>query len=104
MHEEGRTDWQPIDLGDGARAYIEVLPRGGREEVGVLEAIPFDRVVETLAKIADGIGGAIEKAKPRKAAVEIGFEFGLESGKLVALIARGTGKANLKVTLEWTKS
>ncbi len=104
MQQDERTDWQPIDLGDGARAYLEVIPRGGREEVGVLEAIPFDQVVETLGQIANGIGGAIEKAKPRKAAVEIGVEFGLEAGKLVTLIARGTGKASLKVTLEWENS
>jgi hypothetical protein len=45
--------------------------------------------------------GAVQKAKPSRAAVEIGLEFGLEAGKAVTLIARGTGKANLRVTLEW---
>jgi hypothetical protein len=103
MQQDERTHWQPIQLADGAKAYLEVIPRGGREEVGILEAIPFDRVVETLGQIANGVGGAIEKAKPSKAAVEIGVEFGLEAGKRVTLIARGTGKANLKVTLEWER-
>lgn len=103
MQRDERTDWQPIHLEDGTKAYLEVIPRGGREEVGLLEAIPFDRVVETLGQIANGVGAAIEKAQPRKAIVEIGVEFGLEAGELVALIARGTGKANLKVTLEWDK-
>jgi hypothetical protein len=82
---------------------LEVIPRGGREEVGVLDAIPFDRVVETLGQIANGIGAAVEKAKPSKATVEIGVEFGLEAGQVVALIARGSGKANLKILLEWAK-
>jgi len=103
MQRDERTDWQPVDLGGGAKAYLEVIPRGGREEVGVLDTIPFDQVVETLGQIANGIGVAIEKARPSKAAVEIGVEFGLEAGQLVALIARGSGKANLKVTLEWGK-
>lgn len=101
MQQDERTNWQLIDLGNDAKAYLEVAARGGREEVGILDAIPFDQVVETLGLIANGIGGAIEKAKPRKAAVEIGIEFGLEAGNLVAMIARGTGKATLKVTLEW---
>lgn len=100
MQQDERTDWQPVDLGDGAKAYLQVIPRGGREEVGVLEAIPFEQVVATLGRIAKGI----EKAQPSKAVVEIGVEFGLEAGELVALIARGTGKANLKVMLEWKKS
>ncbi len=104
MQQDERTNWQLIDLGDDAKAYLEVVPRGGREEVGVLDAIPFDQVVETIGQIANSIGGAIDRAKPSKAAVEIGIEFGLEAGNLVALIARGTGKANLKVTLEWDNS
>lgn len=104
MQAQERTDWQPLVLSDGARAYLEVVPRGGREEVGVLDTLPFDQVVDTLGQIAGGIGAALEKAKPSRAAVEIGVEFGLEAGRLVALIARGTGKANLKLTLEWDKS
>ena len=104
MQQDERTDWQPVDLGGGAKAYLQVIPRGGREEVGVLEAMPFEQVVATLGRIAKGIGEAIEKAQPSKAVVEIGVEFGLEAGELVALIARGTGKANLKVMLEWKKS
>jgi len=102
MDERTRTEWQPLDLDGGARAYLEVVPRG-RQEVGVLDAIPFDQVMETLNQIARGLEAAIETAKPSKAAVEIGVEFGLEAGQLVALIARGTGKANLKITLEWDK-
>ena len=104
MQRDERTQWQPIQLDDGVKAYLEAIPRGGREEVGILEAIPFDRVVDTIGQIANGIGRAIEQTKPSKAAVEIGIEFGLEAGKLVTLIARGTGKANLKVTLEWERS
>jgi hypothetical protein len=103
MDERERTEWQPMDLGGGTKAYVEVVPRG-RQEVGVLDSIPFDQVVSTLTLIAKGLEAAIDTVKPSKAAIEIGIEFGLEAGQLVALIARGTGKANLKVTLEWDKS
>jgi hypothetical protein len=103
---EDRTEWQPIALpgNEGRRVYVEVVPRGGREEVGVLKLIPFEQVTELLASIASGIGDTLEKAKPKKAAVELGVEFGLEAGELVALIAPGTGKANLKICLEWERS
>jgi hypothetical protein len=103
MEAGDRTEWQSIALpGDaGRRVYIEIVPRGGREEVGILDAIPFEHVMELLTSIANGIGDTLEKAKPKKAAVELGVEFGLEAGHLVALIARGTGTANLKISLEW---
>jgi hypothetical protein len=105
MPEEDRTEWLPVTLPGATdrQIYVEAVPRGGREEVGLLEAIPFEHITELLAGIARGIGDTLEKAKPKKAAVELGVEFGLEGGKLVALIARGTGKANLKISLEWER-
>jgi hypothetical protein len=84
--------------------YFEVLMCGGREEVGLLDSIPIDRVVTLLHHIAGFMGSALEKANPSKASAELGVEFGLEEGKLVALIARGTAKANLKIKLEWDRS
>jgi Trypsin-co-occurring domain 1 len=106
MEAADRTEWQSIALpGEaGRRVYIEVVSRGGREEVGILDAIPFEHVMELITSIASGIGDTLEKAKPKKAAVELGVEFGVEAGHLVALIARGTGKANLKIRLEWERS
>ncbi|MGA8262463.1 MAG: CU044_2847 family protein [Arenicellales bacterium] len=100
MQDRERTEWQPLDLGGGTTAYLEVTSRG-RQEVGVLDRIPFDQVVQTLTRIAQGLETAVDAVKPSKASIEIGVEFGLEAGQVVALIARGTGKANLKVALEW---
>jgi hypothetical protein len=102
-----QTEWQPITFsGDGERGRlcIEVLPRGGREEVGILDAIPFEKVTDLLSEIATGISSSLEKAKPKKALIALGVEFGLDSRQLVALIPRGTGKANLKIVLEWERS
>lgn len=101
-----RTVWQALTLSgeEGRRIYVEAVSRGGREEVGLREAIPFEQITEIVADIARGIGDTLEKAKPKKAAVELGIEFGIEAGKLVALIARGSGKANLKINLEWERS
>lgn len=106
MSVDSRTEWQKVELPgeDNADVYIEVLHRGGREEVGLLDSIPFEQVTEVLGAIAQGIEKTLDKAKPSKASVELGVEFGLKNGKLVALIARGSGKANLKIALEWERS
>lgn len=101
-----RTQWQKIKLSEEGdrQIYLEVLQRSGREEVGILDSIPFEQVIEIMGEIAQGIGNTLEKAKPTKASIELGVEFGLENGQLVGLIARGTGKANLKISLEWERS
>jgi hypothetical protein len=97
------TKWQPIDLGDGLRAYIEVPDRGGAKNVGLLDAVPVAEITRLIGRIGGAIGTALEQAAPKKAKVELGLSFGLESGQLAALIARGSGEANLKVTLEWER-
>lgn len=98
-----KTEWQPLTLPGNKkhRIYIEATIQSGREEVGILDAIPFNKINEILSGIASSIGDTLEKSKPKKAAVELGLEFGVENGKLIALIAQGTGKANLKIRLEW---
>jgi hypothetical protein len=103
---EERTQWQKIKLDEegNQQIYLEVLDRGGRQEVGVLDSIPFEQLTEILGQIAQRIGDGLERIKPSKACVELGVEFGLENGQLVALIARGSGKANLKISLEWDRT
>ncbi len=104
--DDERTEWQKIKLkGEGERQiYLEVLDRGGPKEVGIMDSIPFEQITEMLAEIAQKIGDSLARTRPNKACVELGVEFGLENGQLVALIARGSGKANLKVSLEWDRS
>lgn len=97
------TEWQPIDLGDGLRAYIEVEKRGGDQEIGLLDVVPIADLGAAIARIGGAIGSALEQAAPQKAKVELALNFGLEAGQLAALIARGSGEANLKITLEWNR-
>lgn len=106
MPSNDRTEWQKVEIPgeDSPDVYIEVLHRGGREEVGLLDSIPFEKITEIIGSIAQGVSSTLEKTKPSKASVELGIEFGLKNGQLVALIARGSGKANLKVAMEWERS
>jgi hypothetical protein len=104
MVNDVKTDWQRVLLPSDKQSglYIEVAVRGGRETVGLLDSIPIDHVCALLSDVANAVGNALAKASPSKATVELGVEFGIQEGKLVALIARGSGKANLKIGLEWT--
>ena len=47
---------------------------------------------------------AVQKVAPTKASVEFGIEVAVEPGKVTALWVKGSGKANLKITLEWADS
>jgi len=48
------------------------------------------------------IAEPINRAKPSKATVKFGMELAVESGKLTAMLVKGSGKANLEISLEWT--
>ena len=103
--EDKRTTWQAVSL-EGlpeGELFVEVAVAGGREDIGLLEAIPFRRLSSLVTEISSGLGDALAKCAPSKAAVELGIEFGVKEGKLVGLIAQGSGKANLKITLEWDR-
>jgi hypothetical protein len=54
--------------------------------------------------VADAVLAGVGKLKPNKVALEFGCEVGMETGKLTAILVKGTAKANLKVTVEWAPS
>ncbi len=95
-----RTEIVLVSLPNNKEIHVEVTPLGGEEQVS-LKALPFGEIFEAVEGLAQGVADSIRKAKPRKASVELGLEVGLESGKLTALLVKGTGTANLKLTLEW---
>ena len=62
---------------------------------------PFQGVTDAIENIAISMLTTLEKVRPKKASVEFGIEFALESGQLTALLVKGSGTSNLKITLEW---
>lgn len=88
-------------MANGAILQIETTVLGGDEKVG-FEALPFEQVLPAIEGIAQSLAATLEKVKPQEASVELGLEVGLESGKLTAMLIKGSGKANFKVTLKWT--
>lgn len=111
---EPETQIVPVKLDNGAIIRIQTTPvvemPTGQVELGEevesdvsLNIRPLKEVTDAITGIAESIKGAIDAVKPTKANVEFGVEFGYEAGQLTAVIVKGSGKANLKISLEWTK-
>lgn len=95
-----------VTLPNKTQIWVEATPlrRPGDKDVAFMRPKgPLE--IDALQGAIEGIGamviGAMHKLSPRKVSAEFALEVGLESGKLTALWVKGTGKANLKITLEW---
>lgn len=99
-----RTESIAVNLPNGSQAKFEVIPTGGKQDVGFFDQVlSFDNVTSAIEGIAESLKDTLDKAKPQKATVTFGVKVGLEKGQLVALVVNGTSEANLEITLEWGK-
>ncbi|MFD3946646.1 CU044_2847 family protein [Streptomyces sp. NPDC058579] len=91
---------------DDAVLYVEAERLGPESDLeGLGDRVPdLSGVTHALSSFAGQIGQALHQAAPDRATVEFGCELGLDAGGLTALIVKGSSHANLRVTLEWTKS
>jgi len=74
----------------------------GREKVA-FQSFTFEQFRETLTAIATELCSVFDKFNPSRTVIEFGIEAALESGSVVAVLVKGSSKANLKITLEWNK-
>lgn len=101
---EERVDFIPVDLGDNAFMLVEArVPESGEAEVASLEQT-LDAVTDAVQKVGAGLVQAMKAVGPTKFNIELGFALTVKEGKLVALLVNGTATANIKVTLEWTRT
>lgn len=99
---DSRSDSVPVRLPNGALVKVEAT-QTGREDVGFNEK-SFQGVTDAIEGVAEAITTSLQKVSPNKASVKFGLEIQIEQGSLVAAIVKGTGKANLEITLEWEKT
>ncbi len=90
-----------VELDNGSIIRIEATPLGGQQRIADIGLISFTDVTDTVEHIAQPMMAMLQKIKPRRGSIEFGVQVGVESGKLIALLVKGTGTANLKITLEW---
>lgn len=99
---EIRTETVPVELPNGAVVKVEVS-NTGREDVS-FDPKQFQPVADAIEGVVQMIAEPIQKVKPKKATVKFGMELAIEAGQLTAIIVKGSGKANLEITLEWERS
>jgi len=101
-----KTKIIPLKLSDGTIIKVEVTPIG--EQPVSAETRVFQQATKVIKSIAEDVAGTLQNinqtVKPDKFSVKLGFQIGVESGELTALIVKGTGTANLEVTMEWGKN
>lgn len=102
MAEEG-VQLVPVDL-NGTVVRIEARSLGGPQKVAVADALPFTQVTDALKAMGDALSEPLKTLGGQKVSVELGVEIGIEAGKLVALFTNLSGKANLKVNIEWQEN
>ena len=99
-----------VKLSDGTNIKLEaefisdtpnVTPSAYRKITS--QILPFNEVSAEIESLSKDIAETLQKLKPNKASVKFGVEIGVESGKLTAVLAKGTQNANLEITLEWNQ-
>ena len=100
-----RSEIIPIELSDGTIVKIEATPIG--EQQVSFRSLPFKEATAVIKSFARDVASALQEvnaaSQPDKISVKIGFEVAVESGQLTALIVKGSGKANLEISMEWSK-
>ncbi len=100
-----KTKIIPLQLSDGTVINVEVTPRGDQPVSG--ETRVFKEATKAIKSIAEDVTDTLkdigDTVKPDKFSVKLGLQIGVESGELTALIVKGTGTANLEITMEWGK-
>lgn len=93
----------PVELSDGTIIKVEATQIG--EQKVAFQSRSFREVSSVVKSITQEISGMLQdihkEVQPEKVSVKIGLEIAIESGQLTALIAKGSGKANLEITMEW---
>lgn len=100
--DPARTEIVRAQLGDRTIILIEARTAPGDRDVSAASGVlDFSSVTGSIESIAADLMAVFDRVRPKKASVEFGVEVGIESGKLTAFLVKGSGKANLKVTLSW---
>ena len=95
-------------LPNNAELLVEVTPvRGGGDREHDVASIERVMSLASIGNAIHGISGvvldALHTVQPDTASIEFGIEVGVNSGQLTAILVKGSAKANLKITLQWTK-
>jgi len=100
---EAFTEKIPVQLENGKVIKIEVSQTGQEDVRFDDKPLSFKEVTDALEGIVNSLNNTIQKVNPNKASVKFGMELAIEAGQLTAMIVKGSSKANLEITLKWSK-
>jgi hypothetical protein len=105
MAFETDTEIVKVRLPDGTELNFEISQPGGERKVGKLtDVLDSSEIAKTIEGTVGVLRGTFDRIKPDKASVKFGLKVAVESGHLTAVVVKGSGEANLEVTLEWSGS
>ncbi|GAA2611282.1 CU044_2847 family protein [Paractinoplanes durhamensis] len=76
----------------------------GPADVGAHDArwkLAMDDLQATVEGVTETVAAALERVRPDAVSLEFGLELSVKTGKLTSILAEGSGKASLKLTLSW---
>ncbi len=98
---DGNVTEVPVVL-DGALLYVQaVADEGEHEVVGGKVVESLGTAMDAIKAVGHQVTQAVKAIEPDQFSIQLGFEFKLEQGTLVALLVRGGGTASVTVTMQW---
>ena len=96
----------PVTLPSGqtilARVQVE-----GPVDVGAraaLRRLSIADLRETVEGVTQSVAQALRRVQPDEVSVEFGVELAVKTGKLISVLAEGSSKTSIKLTLTWNSS
>lgn len=92
-----------VKLDGGGTMVVAAKPVGGIPVSAKDIVADLGKISSSIERVSTAVLGAVKKAGPSKATVELGFALAIESGQVVALFGKGRGEASISVILEWSR-
>jgi len=91
----------PITLDDGSTVLLEV-ERIGETPVSA-KGFSAAEAFAPVASLSKHVAEIAKAVSPDEFSVEFGVSFSMETGKLTAVLVKGSGEGNIKLTLKWSQ-
>jgi len=94
----------PLKLSDGTVIKVEARI-SGEQSVSSIPNQPLKKALHQVKSLsldlAENLNEIRKEVGSTKATVKFGLEMAFETGALTTLLAKGSGKTNIEITLEW---
>lgn len=94
----------PIELSDGTTIQVEARI-SGEQRVSSFPKHSLKKALHQVKSLSLDLAGSLNEIRKAtgstKATMKFGVEMALETGTLTTLLAKGSSKTNVEITLEW---